>query len=59
MWRSSAKSMGYVGNYYNGKLLTIVFVDGMPKGMKQGLEGGGVNVRKMKAEDMRETTEYA
>ena len=51
--------MGYIRIYYNGKLLTMVFMDGTPKGTKQGLEGGGVNVRKMKAEDMRETTEYA
>ena len=40
--------------YYNGKLLRMVFSDGTPKGMKKVLEERGVNVSKMKAEDMRE-----
>ena len=42
--------------YYNGRLQKMVFSDSdrTPKGMKKVLEERGVNVSKMKAEDMRQ-----
>ena len=40
--------------YYNGRLQRMVLADGTPKGMKRVLEERGVNVTKMKADDMRE-----
>ena len=40
--------------YYNGRLQRMVFPDGTPKRMKQVLEERGVNVSKVKPDDMRE-----
>ena len=39
---------------YIGKLQRTVLADGTPKGMKRVLEERGVNVNKMKADNMRE-----
>ena len=36
----------------NGALQRMVLPDGTPKGLKMVLEEGGVNVRKMKKDDM-------
>ena len=40
--------------YYNGRLQRMVLADGTPKGMKQVLIERGVDVSKMRAENMRE-----
>ena len=37
---------------WNGKIQKIVFVDGTPKGLKQILIERGINVTKMKLEEM-------
>ena len=39
---------------YQGRLQSTVFADGTPKGMAQVLRERGVNITKMKADDMRE-----
>ena len=40
--------------YYNGRLQRMVLADGTPKEMKRVLEERGVNVTKMKVDDVRE-----
>ena len=40
--------------WWNGRLRKMIFPDGTLKGMKQVLIDKGVNVTKMKADEMRE-----
>ena len=39
--------------YYSGRMQRMVSPDGTPKGMKQVLEERGMNLRKIKTEDIR------
>ena len=40
---------------YNGKRQSMVFPDGTPKGMARVLQERGVDIRGMKAADMKQT----